>query len=292
MKFLRTTIATAFALLLSIQVVSADIMVKVVFNNGNNMTSDAYCSPTDFEKIDEIFTWENVNRRHLRRTSYDSYASRELATYSTICKNYCKGFARGTCRATRCVGYRRSLSRVRRNEQATTCSVGLSSVQTQLNTLISDNLVTNTCKTFLSSSTRNATCLDEVVYGEVEGYRIWNTTTSSSPHIIYESDNMTLEGGYSFCKRTKFNVEIITNDCVENLRMVLRGPDNYVRDRTEGFIPYTLFKSSSNDNTDISNGKVVLSGNTLDDVGSYSVTAIPDGTSRKKTQFKFTLLNC
>jgi hypothetical protein len=201
------------------------------------------------------------------------------------------------------MGYRRSLGRVGRNEQsvpvnvAKTCSESLTLMQTQLDALISNNMVSAPCQLFLKNSTRVATCYDDVVYGEVEGYRIWNLTSSSrgqsSPYILHESDNMNIDsGGYAFCKRTVFNVEVMTNDCVENVQIITLGPKSYKLDRTEGYQPYTVFSGTTSDNTDISTGKIILLGHTMPCVGSYSVTIIPDGIPTKKKQFNFTILDC
>ena len=289
--------------------VSADIMVRFIFNNGVSPSSNTSCSDVDYDKIDTIFSFENVNRRHLRYSNLPGNENnakdttpRELRSFSRTCKKHCSQYASGTCRATNCVGYRRALSRVERNEQsvsvnvAKTCSESLNVMQTQLDALISNNLVSAPCQLFLKKSNRISTCYDDIVYGEVEGYRIWNLTSSggkTSPYKLHESDNMTVgSGGYSFCKRTVFNVEIMTNPCVENVQISTVGPRRYKLDRTEGYQPYTVFSGTTSDNTDISTGRIILLGTTMPYVGSYHVTVVPDGIPTKKTQFDFTILDC
>lgn len=306
MKFLPIFTIIVISSLLSmyesvIKVVSADVMVRYVFNNGVSPKADTYCSDSDNGKIDEIFKLGS-NRRHLRHNNAKEAMPRELKTYPRYCKNNCVKYAPGTCRATNCLGFRRSLNRVGRREasvpaeHAQTCSESLTTIQKQLDELILKNLVSNTCKVFLKNSTRTSACYDDVVYGEVEGYRIWNLTSSrsgkSSPFILYESDNMTISGGYEFCKRTVFNVEIMTNDCVDDLKIIAEGPRGYDLERTEGYIPYTLFSGTTSDNTDPSKGSISLLGNTLPYVGSYTITVIPDFMQTKSKQFVFKILDC
>lgn len=315
MKLHPFAVLVAMAALLSmyetaIAIVSADIMVKYIFNNGLSPSANVYCSDTDYVQVDAIFTFENVNRRQLRDSSISTLnklntkgtMSRQLPTYPRYCKNYCAKYVSGTCRATRCVGYRRSLRQGERNEQsvsvnmAKTCTESLRFMQTQLDTLISNNLVSPPCQLFLQNSTRTATCYDDVVYGEVEGYRIWNVINGSGnvpPHILHESDHMTSGSGvYSFCKRTVFTIEVMTNDCVEHVQINVQGPKSYKLDRTESMKPYTVFSGTTNDNTDRSAGKIELWGHTMTHAGSYNVTIIPDRLPSKKKQFDFILLDC
>lgn len=287
------------------QLVSAEIMVQFVFNNGQSPSSMTSCSKTDIEKIDKIFN--AIYRRNLRSTATtDEYPTssrietvpRELRTVPKYCKNYCANYAPGTCRTTKCLGYRRSLKASKATQLDNTCNESLTSINKQLDELISKNAVSSTCKIYLSNSARNTTCNDDVVHGEVEGYRIWNTTSTGSngkksPNVLFESKDMaTGSGGYAFCQTTVFNIEVMTNECVDNAQMIVRGPNKYYSNRREGFIPFTIFTSSSTDNTDIQKGKIMLMGQKVPRIGTYIVTIIPDGISTKMKQFDFTILDC
>ena len=326
---------TCIILLLSlyesvIQEVSADIMVQFVFNNGESPNDTVYCSKSDNEKIDKIFQWKSINHRHLRRATTDDYhttntneaMTRELRTYPRSCKNYCAYYATGTCRATNCLGYGgRSLGKIGKSDtsggnQAEKCKEGLTITQMKLNELISKNSVSNSCKLFLQNTTRTSTCYDDVVYGEVEGYRIWNLTSTNSnststinsngnaygqrsSSLLFESYTMNTGsgssgggGGYAFCRTTVFNIEVMTNECVDHAHITIRGPNQYHIDRTESYIPFTIFSSTTTDSLNINQKKQILMGQTVPYIGTYNVTIVPDGIATKMKQFDFSILDC
>jgi hypothetical protein len=239
-------------------------------------------------------------------------STRELRTFSNYCKNYCANYATGTCRATPCLGYRRrSLNKSGNStkDHAKTCQEGIAATQIQLNELITKNSISDSCKLFINNITRTSTCYDDVVYGEVEGYRVWNLTADSNvtntsgngnaygiraPSLLFESYTMnTVDGGYAFCQTTVFNIEIMTNACVDHAQITVHGPNQYHFDRKESYSPFTLFTSSTTtDNTDINQKSKILLGQTLPYVGTYNITIVPDGIRTKTKQFDVTILDC
>lgn len=325
-----------------IQLVSADIMVQFVFNNGEGPSDTVYCSKNDYEKIDKIFQSKNINtaHRHLRSTKYHhpprtdtiETVSRELRTYSRYCKNYCAKYAPGTCRTTNCLGYRRRHRRRSLNKRApsdpvdhtVTCREGLIYVHTKLNELISKKSISNSCQRFINNHTRIATCYDDVVYGEVEGYRIWNLSANATnstnnnstmiatsnngnaygntpSSLLFESYIMDTSGrsGYAFCRSTTFNVEVMTNECVDRVQIIIEGPHQYHLDRTDSDMPFTVFTTTTNTTTSgktkvITNmGKMIIQmGQTVPHVGIYNITILPDSILTKKKQFDFSILDC
>ena len=276
----------------AVRLVSAAVVVRYVFNNGESYNSNAFCTKNDDAKLDAIFN--TFYRRSLRATTTVEHpsintnqtASRGLKTYPSYCKNYCARFAAGTCRVSRCKGYRRSLQTV---NPETTCKQGLGAVTRQIDELISNDLVSGPCKVFLKNSTRNATCWDEAVYGEVTGYKVWNLT--DAPTVAFKNQNFN-SSVYSFCKSTVFNIEVQTNACVESLEITVVGPRSYKIHRSEAHQPFTVFSSSVDDNTDPANGKVVLVGRSMYYTGIFNVTVVPDGSSDRTKKFSFAVLDC
>ena len=274
--------------------VSAEVMVRFVFNDGRapSMFEGTYCSSTENALIDTIFDLKKLlglGRRQLRTSSTTnatlsagtlvSTDSREL--YPRKCKNNCAGLATGTCRATDCGAYRRRElqdetdgNHKNRDLQEMQCPALLELVHSKLDLLE----LSSTCRKFLDKTKRVATCFDDVIYGEIEGVRLWKVSFFWSS-VLQERMPST---GYSFCKSTSFNLESINNDCVENALMELKGPNNYVYTNYQTFAPYTLFNDLG----------ITMLGKKMTTPGEYTLSITPDGFADKKKSFTFTIKNC
>jgi hypothetical protein len=97
--------ASTFTLIFLCTFASADRMIRVLFNNGTEPSSDLNCTENDSLLIDSVF---NVlsSLRNLRSIGHGNNGRRLRPVY---CKNNCRGYSPLTCRATNCVGYRREL---------------------------------------------------------------------------------------------------------------------------------------------------------------------------------------
>jgi hypothetical protein len=276
--------------------VSAEIMIRFIFNDGRapSIFEGTYCSSTENSLINTIFDLKNLlGRRHrqLRSTSGTNSTSsavtltphtdtRELA-YPRKCKDNCAGLATGTCRATDCVGYRRrelmdEIDGKGPDERSLVeqCPALVELVHTKLDALS----ISSTCRKFLDKSKRSTTCLDDIIYGEIEGVRLWKVSLLWSTVL---QDRMP-SSGYSFCRGTSFNLESINNDCVENALMVLKGPNNYEYTNLQTNAPYTLFNDLG----------ITMLGQKVPTAGEYTLSITPDGLDYKKKTFTFTVKNC
>ena len=277
--------------------VSAEIMIRFAFNDGRapSVWDGTYCSSNENTLINAVFDLKKLlglRRRQLRTpftntttSSVDTSnmpdtESREL--YPRKCKNNCAGMATGTCRATDCVGYRRRALTTSphdgeengRDLQEAQCPALVELVHTTLDALA----ISSTCRKFLDKAKRVTTCLDDVIYGEVEGVRLWKVSFFWSS-VLQERMPST---GYSFCKSTSFNLESINNDCVENALMELKGPNNYLYTNYQTNAPYTLFNDLG----------ITMLGQKVTTPGLYTLTITPDGFEYKKKTFTFTVNNC
>jgi hypothetical protein len=279
--------------------VSAEIMIRFIFNDGRapSIFEGTYCSSTENSSIDAIFDLKTLlgrRRRQLRLTSDTNSTisaaplasiephtdSRGLA-YPRKCKDNCAGLAKGTCRATDCVGYRRrklmnEIDEMGQERSLATeqCPALVELVHAKLDALD----ISSTCRKFLDKSKRITTCLDDIIYGEIEGVRLWKVSYMWST-VLQESMPVT---GYSFCRGMSFNLESINNDCVESALMVLKGPNNYEHTNFETDTTFTLFKDLG----------VTMMGQKVPTAGEYTLSIIPDGLDYKKKTFTFTVNNC
>ena len=276
--------------------VSAETMVRFVFNDGRapSYFEGTSCSSSESALIDTVFDLKKLLGLVRRRQLVDSVAnatsaetlettteeSREL--YARKCKNNCAGMVSGTCRATDCVGYRRrELMDHRDGEhknrylQGTQCPALVELMHTAIDAL----QLSPTCRKFVDRTKRVTTCLDDVIYGEIEGVRLWKVSFFGWSSVLQERMPST---GYSFCKSTSFNLESINNDCVENALMVLNGPNNFEYTNYQTNAPYTLFNDLG----------FTMLGKKLTTAGEYTLSITPDGFDNKKKTFTFTLKNC
>ena len=275
--------------------VSAETMVRFVFNDGRapSYFEGTSCSSSENALIDTIFDLKKllglVRRRQLHTSLSNTTSveainatgteSREL--YPRKCKNNCAGLATGTCRATDCLGYRRrelgdkrNGDRKNRDLQEMQCPALVELMHSKLDLL----QISSSCRKFLDKTKRVTTCFDDVIYGEIEGVRLWKVSYFWST-VLQERMAST---GYSFCKSTSFNLESINNDCVESAYMELTGPNNYRYTNYQTNAPYTLFNDLG----------FTMLGQRLSTVGEYTLSITPDGFDYKKKTFKFTLKSC
>lgn len=272
--------------------VSAETMVRFVFNDGRapSYFEGTYCSSTENALIDTVFDLKKLLglvRRQLRTSSVNitstvesnttTTESREL--YPRKCKNNCAGLATGTCRSTDCLGYRRRElmdggEYDNRKLQEMQCPALLELMHSKLDLL----QVSPSCRKFLDKSKRVTTCLNDVIYGEIEGVRLYRVSLLWST-VLQESMP---SSGYSFCRSTTFNFQSINNDCVENVLMELKGPNNYVYTNYQTYSPHYLFNGIG----------FAMMGQRMSAAGEYTLSLTPDGFDYKKKIFKFTLRNC
>ena len=261
------SIISTFMLLTFILVptmVSADQMVRYIFNNGTEPATPP-CTTTENAMIDALF----VNgRRRQRRTMNNDTVSRGLVTYARKCAENCLGIK--SCRATGCLGYDGTI--IKRRQLATVCETVLASINQKLDALP----VSATCQSYLHKSKRTSECYDDVRYGEVLGAKLWTISGSTQT-----STDLPLSG-YSFCKSKNFNIEAVLNDCVDVAGFRLTGPNGYSAGRFEKDIPYSLFGDD--------NAKFF--GTTLSSIGTYTLIIKPDNFEEKQKTFTFTVKSC
>jgi hypothetical protein len=281
--------------------VSADRSVVVRFNNGVSPytmldgalefdTSVGSCSVQDLDLTYAVIVASGQNstygfRRNLRAINVEDKddmtesmmlaetkeGHRELA-YPTKCKNLCAGTATGYCQAVDCKGYRRrelldgQKSRDLITGVAFTCTQQVNYINTELNRLVSQNLVADSCKTLLSRP-RDITCFDDYIYGVIDSFELWQTLALG---VI--SDN------YSICFDWFYAFKTIANDCVHSVRTTLTGPNNYYRDNVQQSLPYSVFGDIGTDG---------LLMEKLPYTGNYTLTAVPDGLVGKSKTITF-----
>ena len=284
---------TIFILILAVvptAFVSAEVMVRTVFNNGRAPSSweNTYCTSTETSLIDKLFDLKkllanapvNISSTEVTTSVTNTTGSRQL--YIRKCKDYCKGVAAGTCRATNCVGYRRRDLKENSNgghDERELQTGQCPAVVDVLNAALDAVQVSPSCRNYLDKSKRTTECFDDVVYGEIEGVRLWRVSFLWSSVLQERMPS----SGYSFCKSTLFTFESINNDCVDNVSMVLEGPNNYRYTNTRSYAPFTLFNDLLG---------LTMIGQRMYYAGDYTLSVTPDGFENKKKVFKFTLRNC
>jgi len=84
--------------------------------------------------------------------------------------------------------------------------------------------------------------------------------------------------GGNICIHKTIAIETVPNDCVDSALTTLTGPNNYTYQRHEFDVPYSVFG-------DLGTGNLL--GRTLPYVGTYTLTALPDGLSFKQKTITF-----
>jgi hypothetical protein len=269
-------------------------VIRYLFNNGVDQLG-LVCNATDWTKINPIFNITYTGRRNLRQVNIvnkdrtldfemdiigqHNIEERALQKTPAQCREDCKGYA-NRCRASGCDWYivRRNLGgeMSARELQTAWCTSTAGLINTQLDNLVSTKKVSAPCQLLLSAP-RMIECWDDIIYGVVEHFNIWNADTD----VMIKKD---ARDGFSVCASIRINVEARTNPCVVSAKTVLTGPNGYYANNTDVKVPYSVFGNTG--------AKVYnFNGNFLAP-GNYTITAIPDGDSTKTKQMTFTVANC
>jgi hypothetical protein len=290
---MRHSFMLTLLLLLSFKVVvNADRMFRFTFNDEIPPTPSVGCTFEDNILIDKIFNISNYVRTRQLSTSapleHDEH--RRLNAY---CRDNCEGYARGTCRATGCIGYRRELvddkegeiDQEHREATLVTCEAQKIVVHLALDTLIFNNKVTPACKTFMLKAKRKAECYDDVIYGEITSFTVWNTNIYRSP---YTSNSMWWKigeyvwDGFQVCNNIPMNIEAVLNPCVNYVNFTMTGP-GVSYSRVDNGHPMLLFDTWVN--------RATFGGKYLSP-GLYTVRARPDNFAYKDKQLQFRVIAC
>lgn len=250
---------------------SADNLVRFI------LPSSGTCTTTERAKIDDIF-YPTI-RRTLR------HSDEKHRSLIVDCKKSCAGVIK-YCAHPGCAGFTgRELSNGERELQ--TCTDMVNGYHTKLDTLRGQ--VSSSCSNFIGTkAARNATCLNDVIFGEITGAKVWEVPTSGSPVVkkTFTATGTTTATGYSFCKSMNFNIEALGDACIDDMDIDLTGPNGFYKDRYELTRPYFL-------NGDY-NG--VPFGETLSNTGTYKLSIKPYNNGaymvEKIKYFTFTVNNC
>jgi hypothetical protein len=282
MKF--STIVTALAMVLHVPVtVNADRLVRFLFNDGKNDTDSGSCNMMDDILVDGIITLSGYNFTYARKLRSSSYATRNLQYYPPKCRRVCEGFADGTCRATDCVGYRRNLaetsdvSRDLSSGKSFSCDTQVNFINTELDKLVNNSLVSVSCQTLLSKK-RRWDCYDDVIYGVVERMVLWQVNTSRT----IANSNFS---GQSICSNTRVDFEPITNTCVDVLFSTVTGPNGFYKNSTRSDFHVTPITKSI-----FGSENPQESGIVFPFPGEYTVRSVPDGLQYKAMTIPFTVM--
>lgn len=248
-------------------IASAERMVRILFNNGIAPPEQDHCnSKKDALQLDQLFnTTDRRNLRMLNVINDESASINEVPVhtdrqlYPIYCKDYCRGYVKGTCRATKCKGFRRKLAVYPiGNPYNVTCPERIRSLNTTLNTLIETKAVSPSCQRILEKP-RIFECYDDIVYGEIESINVLDLKNN----IIN-----TLNQRLTICKTSILRVEVKVNQCVDTLRVKIQGPVGKPISLPYNQFPFSLIWS-------------LLPGFPFSVLGKYSLQYIPDGIESK-----------
>jgi hypothetical protein len=287
---MKPTFILTFVLLLLRQEVNADRTFRFIFNDGVPPTPNVGCTMDDNRFIDPIFNITAYLRtRQLSSSSpADHDNHRRLEAY---CKNNCAGSVPGTCRASGCFGYRRNLANggkmmnQDRRETLQCCDLQLTTVHAALDTLILTNTVTPSCKTFLMKSKRKAECFDDIIYGEITSFTLWNMNINNALLPIRAIKAHIAENvadGFQVCSNIPLNVQAVLNPCVNYVNFTGTGP-GVSYSRVDNDDPMLLFRTDEN--------RATYGGRYLAP-GLYSMTARPDNFAYKEKQLQIRVIAC
>lgn len=267
--------------------VAGDRVVRFLFNDGKELASGQTCDDSDLAKIEDIFN--PIARRHLRSDSANTFVlrgssihsrtmDRELPYFPRFCKQNCAGFKSGLCLATSCKGYRRNnriLEHVAHARSLFTCSEEITEIHQQLDSLISSDSISYGCEELLRAP-RNATCYEDVIFGEVKSFTFWKNLGNNDEILQTNAPN-----GMTICNSTSLNIEAVVNSCVDVVKFLLTGPNQYSHNQSEYAVPYTVFGDFNSN----------FNGRTLH-VGNYTLEVLPDKIAAKRKTLKFQISNC
>ena len=314
MAWLSSNRVTLFALIVLImnQMVMSDRMIRFSFNDGITPTLSNECTADDNRWIDPLFniTANLRSRRQLIEAVFEDstvdsndhesmyHNHREL--YPAYCKDNCAGYARGTCRATGCLGYRRRREQKRElsffrqlllsakdqhhREEFTPCDMQMAAIHAALDMLIVSTKISAPCKLYLTKSKRKSECFDDIIYGEIMSFTFYNMNLYNTRRYPVRSVIGTnIPDGYKVCSNIAFNAEVVLNPCVLMVNFTMTGPNNLKYTRIDDNHPMLLFNTTVNAAT---YGGQYLS------PGAYSFTARPDNFAYKEKKLNFTVIAC
>lgn len=240
------------SLIVGPKLVSAKVMVRFVFNNG---VESSACTSTELAIVAKLFANDRRSRRRLGRLSgSNETASRGLQTFTDKCKRNCLGIK--CCYATGCLGYDGTI----KNRNLGECEQATALINTNLNY---HTPVSSACKSFLSI--RQSECYDDTMYGEIKSATI---SKSNSPTV-----NLLPGGQYSTCTGTRVEITANTNECVDDIKFALSGPNGIFWTKSDNYAPFSY--------------SVVPSF-----PGSYTLTITPDARTNAAKTFRISARTC
>lgn len=320
-----TILLSLWLLLLSWPVsVLGDRMIRFTFNDGVTPTLSNECTADDNRWIDPLFNitanlrgrrlelFESIiaNDESVDLQDYEHLFQHHRELYSAQCRDNCAGYARGTCRATGCWGYRRKQRELssstsssffrqlfsssslepsppqqnQREEFINPCNIQLASIHAALDLLILSTKISAPCKLYLTKSKRKAECFDDVIYGEILSFTFYNMNLYNSrfrPVVSVIGTNV--QNGFKVCNKVPLNVEAVLNPCVNMVHFNLTGPNNFRYTRIDDNHPMLLVNTTTSASTF---GGMYLS------PGSYSLITRPDNFAYKEKKLDFTVIAC
>jgi hypothetical protein len=272
-------------------VVKAETMLRVIFNNGTNNASMS-CNAAENALIDSVFNF--TFRRNLRHISNDSKdlkinflndsgeGQREHRGLQTraYCADKCAdgAYTPGTCRVTGCAkfGFRKLKYGMGTVSNSTLCTMTNTAVSNDLDSLVSQNLVSNTCQALLKAP-RVVECYEDTMYGMIKFFNLYDAQTDRPIKTA-------MDGGYKSCSGKLINFLVLADECVKTLNITLTGTNGYRQEKFDDKLPFTLFMMNGTSTTDYL-GQVLADGN-------YTIWATPDGFDEKKRWRKFSVGPC
>lgn len=293
-------------------VVVADRMVRMIFNDGVAPGTNTMCTAAELLLIDPIFNI-STHERDLQRTN-SSMTNNEAVTIeenderelqftklSAKCRDNCAGFVPGACRATGCSGsrrrnYKRGLIETAHVDHRETsvwlsCYEQLNEINFALDTIVNSTGISQSCKNYLTKSKRRSECYDDIIYGEVVSFNFLNMiggkiygllflVTGYFPTVLQAN----VPNGYTVCSNIPINIEALVNPCVQSTELTLTGgPQSVNYKRTVNTKPMQIFTTSTPGS---SYGGIYLR------AGSYTFTATPDSMSYKMKRLDFQVIDC
>jgi hypothetical protein len=181
MQFSFRLVAILAAFFLTSPVVTAEDQVRVALNNGV-AHPDMSCTTADLSLIMKTISALTSPRRNLRQgnvetkdgepdvenkdTTIPQERKLPISFYPASCKTTCQGFAKGTCLAVACKGFRRELEDTEENERNLQSSAWCTGVKMAagitLNTLSRTQVLTNSCRALVQAP-RTIECIYNIV---------------------------------------------------------------------------------------------------------------------------------
>jgi hypothetical protein len=275
-------------------IATAENMIRFLFNNGNPTGSSVFCNSNDMETLAYIFDINylavpsarsrkdiEVHVLNFETDVMNRNKERELAYYPPHCKNNCKAYAADRCMATGCIGYRRNLggkgnhTESRDLQSSTWCADAAWQIKDDFQWYQANGYFSKPCMSLLATPMK-IECYNDMMYGVVESFSVYNSTVSSD--ILLKSNT---PNGFNVCNSTRVAIEAKANDCVASVQFTLTGPNGYKYTGTENSSPFSLFSKSG----------LKLNGRILP-VGKYNLSAVPDGYTQKRQDFTFNVVRC